>query len=252
MQYFKFLIRATNQHGVHSPFVYNLVTLCFYDKKKYSEYAKIETYKAQLIKTNTALQITDLGSGSQFTTSNTRQVKQIAKQSGASLKHAKLLFRLARYFQFKHSLELGTSLGISTQALALGNTNSEIISIEGCPEISAFTSENLKQHTINNVTVKTGDFAEVIPEQNQNTFDFVLFDGNHNKTATLHYFELLLPKIHNDTVFVFDDIYWSKDMTEAWEHIKNHPKVKVTIDTFQYGFVFFRKEQVKEHFSIRL
>ncbi len=32
--YFKFLCRATNQHGVHSPFIYQLVTLCFYNTKK--------------------------------------------------------------------------------------------------------------------------------------------------------------------------------------------------------------------------
>ena len=70
--------------------------------------------------------------------------------------------------------------------------------------------------------------------------------------ATLEYFELLLPTITNDTVWVFDDIHWSKDMEEAWETIKNHPKVKVTIDTFQWGFVFFRDEQEKEHFVVRV
>ena len=41
-------------------------------------------------------------------------------------------------------------------------------------------------------------------------------------------------------------------MEEAWEQIKEHPKVRVTIDTFQWGFVFFREEQAKEHFTIRL
>jgi hypothetical protein len=41
-------------------------------------------------------------------------------------------------------------------------------------------------------------------------------------------------------------------MTEAWETIKQHPKVTVTINTFFWGFVFFRKEQVKEHFTIRV
>jgi hypothetical protein len=40
-------------------------------------------------------------------------------------------------------------------------------------------------------------------------------------------------------------------MEEAWETIKKHPKVTVTIDTFQWGFVFFRSEQVKEDFIVR-
>ena len=64
---------------------------------------------------------------------------------------------------------------------------------------------------------------------------------NHNKIATLEYFETLLPKTRNDTLFIFDDIYWSKDMNDAWNIIKKHPKVTVTIDTFFWGFVFFQK-----------
>ena len=63
---------------------------------------------------------------------------------------------------------------------------------------------------------------------------------------------MLLPTINNNTIFIFDDIYWSKGMTEAWETIKKHPQVTVTIDTFFWGFVSFRKEQAKEHFTIRI
>jgi len=41
-------------------------------------------------------------------------------------------------------------------------------------------------------------------------------------------------------------------MSEAWAIIINHPKVTVSIDTFYWGIVFFRKEQVKEHFTVRV
>ena len=63
---------------------------------------------------------------------------------------------------------------------------------------------------------------------------------------------MLLPTAHNDSLFIFDDIYWSKGMTEAWEIIKEHPQVTVTVDLFNWGLVFFRKEQAKEHFKIRV
>ncbi|HEU0137328.1 MAG TPA: class I SAM-dependent methyltransferase, partial [Flavobacterium sp.] len=77
-------------------------------------------------------------------------------------------------------------------------------------------------------------------------------DGNHQKVATLRYFDLLLPTVTNDSVWIFDDIHWSRDMEDAWEEIKAHPKVTVTIDTFQWGIVFFRKEQRKEDFFVRV
>ena len=62
----------------------------------------------------------------------------------------------------------------------------------------------------------------------------------------------MLPTITNESIWIFDDIHWSDDMEEAWEIIKNHPKVTVTIDTFQWGIVFFREEQKKEHLAIRV
>jgi hypothetical protein len=45
-------------------------------------------------------------------------------------------------------------------------------------------------------------------------------------SATLDYFDLLLPTITNNTVWIFDDIHWSSEMDEAWEMIKKHPKLR--------------------------
>jgi predicted O-methyltransferase YrrM len=136
--------------------------------------------------------------------------------------------------------------------MALAKPDTNIVSIEGCPEISKFTESQLQTFQIENVNLKIGSFTDVIPNLVNTKWDLVFFDGHHDKKATLDYFEKLLPTIHNDSVFIFDDIYWSKGMTDAWEFIKKHPKVTVTIDTFFWGFVFFRSEQVKEDFIIRL
>ncbi|WP_250434124.1 O-methyltransferase [Hanstruepera flava] len=250
ISYFKFLFSSTNQHGVHSPFVYHLVTQCFYDQTVYKDYSKLISYREQLLQNDQVISITDLGPGSKTQPSNQRQVSTIAKTSGTPLKRSKLLYRLAQYFRPQNVLELGTSLGISTQAIALGNPDTQITSIEGCPKLSAFAKESLQNHK--HITLLTGDFNSHLPDLNHQVFDFIFFDGNHTKSATLGYFETLLPTAHNDTVFIFDDIYWSKGMTEAWEAIKKHPQVTVTIDTYFWGFVFFRTEQAKEHFKIRV
>lgn len=249
-QYIKFLITSTNHHGVHSPFVYDLVTQCFYDKTSYEAYSDLKTYRQNLLRNDSVIRITDLGSGSKSNISNERQIAEIARTSGTPLKRAKLLYRLTSYFEFDTILELGTSLGIATQAMHLGHPKAKITSIEGCPNTSVFTKQQLQNY--NSISILTGDFNTYIPELKTNSYDLIFFDGNHNKKATLDYFEVLLPTAHNDTVFIFDDIYWSKGMKEAWEVIKNHPQVTITIDTYFWGFVFFRKEQVKEHFIIRL
>ena len=252
IQYIKFLFKSTNQHGVHSPFVYNLVTKCFYDTANYEAYKNISAYKKQLLQDHTKITVTDLGKGSQVTKQQKRTISEIAKNAGTTNKRAKLLYRLSAYFNFENILELGTSLGIATHAMSLANPKSKITSIEGCPMISEYTKTIFKKHHLKNIHLISGHFNEIIKNQTPQTFDLVFFDGNHQKEATLQYFETLIQTTHYNSVFIFDDIYWSKEMTEAWETIKQHPKVTVTIDTFFWGLVFFRKEQVKEDFVIRL
>ncbi|MBN4070567.1 class I SAM-dependent methyltransferase [Olleya sp. AH-315-F22] len=250
--YFKFLLKSTNQHGVHSPFVYNLITKCFYDKSNYDAYAQLKAYKKALLNNHNTIAVTDFGAGSHKMKSSIRIISQIAKNAGTTYSRAKLLFRFLNYFKFNTILELGTSLGIATHAMSLGNPKAKITTLEGCPNISKFSEDNFKQYNLENIEVLTGGFSDEIENLKHNTYDLIFFDGNHHKEATLKYFETLLQTAHNDSVFIFDDIYWSKEMTEVWETLKKHPKVTVSIDTFFWGFVFFRKEQKKEHFTIRL
>ncbi len=252
IQYIKFLVKSTNQHGVHSPFVYNLVIKCFYDKTNYDAYKHILNYKKDLIKNKTSIEVTDLGAGSQVMKQKERSITSMSKNAGSTIKRAKLMYRLVNYFNPDTILELGTSLGIATHAMSLANPKTKITTIEGCPNISKFSKTNFRKHNLDNIDMKIGDFKKTINQLSNNNYDFVFFDGNHQKEATLNHFETLLQTSNNDSVFVFDDIYWSKGMTEAWKSIKQHPKVTVTIDTFFWGFVFFRKEQVKEHFTIRI
>ena len=253
--YLKFLYNSKNEHGVHSPFVFDLVTKCFYDKTKYPDYSILKSYRKSLKENKNFIEVTDFGAGSRVFKSNRRQISKIAKTAGISPKRAELLFRIVNYFQPETILEIGTSLGLATSALSLGNVNAKITTLEGCSNTLAvakqqFQTSNFKSEDIEFINT---EFSSYLRNSNLPTpnFQLIYFDGNHSKQATLTYFELLLPTITNETVWIFDDIHWSKDMEEAWETIKNHPKITVTIDTFQWGIVFFRTEQEKEHFIIR-
>ena len=253
--YLKFLYKFKNEHGVHSPFVFDLVTKCFYDKTKYPDYSILKNYRKSLLENKNFIEVTDFGAGSRVFKSNRRQISKIAKTAGISPKRAELLFRITKYFQPETILEIGTSLGLATSALSLGNTNAKITTLEGCPNTLP-VAKNLFQVSgfkLKNIEFINTEFSSYLETATGNCdWKLIYFDGNHSKQATLEYFELLLPTITNETVWIFDDIHWSKDMEEAWETIKNHPKVTVTIDTFQWGIVFFRTEQEKEHFTIRV
>lgn len=251
--YLNFLWNSKNEHGVHSPFVFDLVTKCFYDKKQYPEYSILKKYRKLLLENKNTIEVTDFGAGSRVFKSNTRAINQIAKTAGITPKRAELLFRITKYFQPENILEIGTSLGLATSALALGNPKAKITTLEGCENTLGIAKQQFETFEINNVKSVATEFNSFLTNSQLPTsnFQLIYFDGNHSKAATLNYFELLLPTITNETVWIFDDIHWSQEMEEAWEIIKNNRKVTVTIDTFQWGLVFFRTEQEKEHFVIR-
>jgi|TARA_R100000479_G_scaffold33554_3_gene14222 predicted O-methyltransferase YrrM len=252
LSYLSFLLRATNQHGVHSPFVYQLLTQCFYDKKKYDAYNALNNHRETLLADSEKIEVTDFGAGSRVFKTNNRKVADIAKHAGVTKKRQRLLFRLVQYFQPNSIVELGTSLGMATTAMALGNPNASVKTVEGCPNTLKKASNYFTKNKLQNIKTFNQSFDRFFKENTSETYDFVFIDGNHNKEHTVAYFNQLLKKIHNDSVLVFDDIYWNPSMTEAWQEILKHPKVTVSIDTFQWGLIFFRKEQRKQHFSIRL
>lgn len=252
--YLKFLWQSKNEHAVHSPFVFNLLTKCFYDRKIKPEYEVLKKFRKSLLENKNTIEVTDFGAGSKVFKSNKREISKIATTAGISPKRAQLLYRIVNYFQPSSILEIGTSVGLATAALSLGNKKAQITTLEGCKNTLSVAQNQLQKFKCTNIEFLNSEFSHYLKNNDlkSKTFDLIYFDGNHQKQATLDYFEALLPTVTNETVWIFDDIHWSKDMEEAWKIIQKQDKVSVTIDTFQWGFVFFRREQPKEHFIIRV
>lgn len=149
----QFLLKATNQHGVHSPFIYNYVTKCLYKKEK---------------------------------------------------------------------LHRNKSYNVVLKSIAYFNIKTAFITLE---ELKKNITTNL------NYTNNSVDFG-------------YLNYPNLDKFTAINY--------HNNTMVFIDNIYSSKQTKETWEQIKLLNNVTVTVDVFYGAAVFFRKEQAKEHFKIRL
>jgi len=239
---------ASSKHGVHSPFVFDLVTKTFpADKTDYSKFSA-ELWRNECLSSSEEIDVTDFGTG----TSGKRRVADIAKRAAKSPAPAQLLYRIVKRFAPKNILELGTSLGISTHYMHAGNPSANIITLEGCPQTAAKAQSGFTKHNIN-AKVITGDFSATLQPalDEMHSVDLVYIDGNHRKAPTLHYFSLLKKYSHNDSILIFDDIHWSAEMEEAWNEIKTDADIHVSIDVFHFGIVFFRKQQVKEDFVLK-
>lgn len=161
ISYLSFLLKSTNEHGVHSPFVFNFVTKCLYSKKK--------------LHRNKTINIV---------------LKSIA------------------YFKFK-TVEIGNSQEVEAivmdtfQQVSLGGTKIDLL----------FTEQ-----------LNISKFVELLSEG----------------------------KLHNDSMILLEGIHQNKHQQKNWENLIASPNITVSIDMFHCGAIFIRKEQVKEHFTIRI
>ena len=252
LKYISYKIKAVSKHKVHSPFVYDLIIDVFENDNSYYSFPAVELVRKKLLQSKRFLQVDDMGAGSRVFNSNQRKIKSIAKHSAKKPKYAQLLFRMVNYYHPNTILELGTSLGLTTAYLAKARKKAEVYTLEGSPEICEVAKDTFKSLRLNNVQILQGNFNDTLPEilSKITVLDFVFFDGNHQKKPTLDYFNKCLEKANEHSVFVFDDIHWSDEMTEAWEDIKNHSKVTLSVDIFQLGIVFFRSGVEKQHFVL--
>jgi|GEM_PF-950832 len=80
--------------------------------------------------------------------------------------------------------------------------------------------------------------------------DFAVVADNE-KEALLASFEKVVSNSNNDTVCIILNIHTTPQLEAAWQAVQQHPKVTVTLDAYHLGLVFFRREQVLQHFLVR-
>ena len=248
--YLKFLFQGTSKYNIHSPMVHDFIENILDSAIKYYSFIGIEHVRSLLLKQKDTIELKDMGVGSQSIKSSTSTINILTKKVQSRAEKAQILFRIVSFFQKENILEIGTSLGLTTAYLSNANKNGKITTIEGDPTVSNLAKKNFKTLNLENVELINGPFDKIIPQLLNNKFDLVFFDGNHSKEATLRYFYWLVDHANEESIFIFDDIYWSYDMKQAWAEIRNCDKVMLTLDLFSLGIVFFKKNRQKEHIKL--
>ncbi len=252
-EFFRHFWKAKDEHSLHSPFLFEFYNDIIKQKSLPFESGDIIALAKDLSRDQRELLINDLGAGSKFSNKKTKKVSGIAKSSVKGFKWSKIIARIIHKYEFATVLELGTSLGLTTAMMGRATPHGKIYTFEGCSNTLSVAKENLSKLSVNNATAILGDLDSTLENTVKQLprLDLVFFDANHQYAPTLRYFKLCLSKAHENSCFVFDDIYWSEGMTKAWEEIKEHPEVTISLDFFQIGIVFFRKKQPKQNFTLK-
>jgi predicted O-methyltransferase YrrM len=251
--YLKYFFIAKGKHALHSPFVYDFYNKVIKGSASQKEFIPIEKIRAELKNNKQKIQLVDFGAGSRVDKSSFRIISSISKNSEKKPWLAALLFRIIQFQKPAVIVDLGTSFGVTTLYESIANPLGKVVSFEGCPNTAKVAEANFNKLKAKNISLIIGNIEETLPQflQKQTSVDFVFFDANHRYAPTVRYFNWCLEKADENSIFVFDDIYWSPEMKKAWEEIKRHQSVRLSIDLFFIGILFFRKKQPVQHFILK-
>lgn len=250
---YTFFARHKRGAGIHSPFVYELIVDVLNMPVDHADLLEIESLRKDLSRRKEKIHYKDPGAGPGIKSPASRSIGEIAKNSSTQAKYGSLLYNLVRKFKPENILELGTSLGLGSMYLAKGNSNAHVHTIEGAEPLYQLAKQNFETAGFKNICVYNELFSNGLPKllEHVGEIDMVYFDGNHTYDHTWEYFEMCIPKAMNESIFIFDDIHWSAEMERLWSRIVKDKRVAVSIDLFQLGLVFFRKELSKQHYVIK-
>ncbi len=243
-------------HSVHSPYVFHVVRDVItgrHTEQNAMIRSAVSAYRRGLEHDTTPLFVGTMGAISRK--AQRRTVSDIMRRTETSQRYGLLLARLAADWRPSSILELGTSMGVSTAYLATGYPEAEIVTVEGLEPVANIARRHLTEANMTNVNVVCADLdkslEDVIEQLPCGLVDMAFVDANHCEEATLRYFETIKRHRAERCLIIFDDIFWSKGMTMAWQKIIDDPEVMTTIELPRMGLAYFRTGCQKEHYSVR-
>ena len=265
IKHYKILFRILNQskeikrineyknYSLHKILkAFNKVKYSNFNVNEINSFKECETYR------QFSLENKNLISYEVFGINKKEMVKNICRKGASKIKFCQLIYCIINKLNSSSVLEIGTNVGVSGSYIlkALQNqTGGKFITMEGIPELCKISSKQFSSISDNkNYEIIEGlyDFTFPILLKKNYLFDFIFIDGNHKKKSTVDYFNLLKNKISKNTIFIFDDINWSKGMKKAWNIIINDDDVNYSIDLYQQGIVIIDKNDSNKNVNFKL
>lgn len=242
-------IRYRKGFGVHSPFVYNLITKVIEERCPYYCFDDIELIRKQLLFCNKRVTYPDWRQNRKI---RSRMVGQVVEREAIKPKHGALLFRLANYFKSKHILQLGTSVGISTLYLTSYASGLTCIALESVPEFASVARMAFEKAACRSVDLRVGAYQKLLPEvlADMPSLDLVHFAASIDPQEKAGLFAACLQRVNDDTLFVFEGIRANRRARAFWHSVCQHDDVTVSVDLYSTGLLFFNPKLHKRNYIV--
>lgn len=208
-------VRHHKGHGVHSPFVFNLINNVIEEKNPYYSYQEIQLFLDQHYTKKISLKKDDF-----------------------------LSFRLINYFNAQQILEIGAGNGVNTLCLTAPSSKIECLSIE-LDEKKQEDLTKIYNHFQKSITLKE-NFSD-IPYQK---FDCIYLDLNNYNDLSEKQLQALVGRCHEKSFIVAKGIRTNKKQNHLWMCLKSNESRTAELDLFNIGILFFDKQLYRWKYQI--
>lgn len=248
--YLSFRRWAQSWRSIHSPLVFRIARSMSKSHQFRNDFKDVEKLRKQLLNKKEEIDVVDFGQDGKVIK---RSIRDVVRLTAKSPVYGRVLASIVRELKPSTALELGTSVGLSLAYQMIASPNTTYYSIEGDKNLWKQANENIAQLGLR-AFLHQGRFQDVLPgvlEQIEDV-DFVFIDGHHQYQPTLDYLEIIYPSLSHEACIVFDDIYWSEGMQNAWSKIVADERFSLTVDAYHFGIVFKHDGTVKQHFMVKI
>ena len=215
-------------HGVHSPFVFDLITKVIEEKQAYYCYEPLQTIRWQLQSDKSKIKIGD----------QELSLKRALRRHCFSTNECELLFRLCNYFQPTMIGAIGSGFGLVPLYLTGYSKSARCIVFEPEPAI-AQVARNVYKKAVN-ASIDMIEKTFYLHPGLQ--YDFMVWGSGVADEFSMTVFEKTLPHITEKCVIVISGINDSSQAKQTWRTICAHPRVTVTLDLYTLGIVCFHPQ----------
>jgi len=237
--------RHRRGHGIHSPFLFHLITEVVENKRKLPEYKTFKDIKNQaliLLEDSSEQALLPIYQRFNLPPANPHR---LYRKIELPLRFAKVVFRLLREFKPASAICYGPAFGANLAFMALANNDCPVYQSGNDPVCELVSQELLQALAISNV--------HFIDENTLQSFnpEFIMINYPYSPVLSRNVVRKYLRLHGEDDVLIIRGIHESKEMEAFWRELIAYESIRVSLDLFEIGIALFRKRLQKENFIQR-